>query len=85
MLPKGGAVLIPLNSNEDELFIGAKNMGLAYPNDIVEAERYHAEWSNRKRSSESLERRNEGRIVAILERRTHRVVGTLKKRATTVS
>ena len=48
MLPKGGAVLIPLNSNEDELFIGAKDMGLAYPNDIVEAERYHVEWSSRE-------------------------------------
>ena len=79
MLPKGGAVLIPLNSNEDELFIGTKNMGLAYPNDVVEAERYHAEWSSRRGSSESPERRNEGRIVAILERRTHQVVGTLKK------
>ena len=50
-------------------------MGLAYPNDIVEAERYHAEWSSRKRSSGVPERRNEGRIVRILERRTHQVVG----------
>ena len=79
MLPKGGAVLIPLNPDEDELFIGAKNMGLAYPNDIVEAECYHAEWSGRGRSSGSPERRSEGRIVSILERRTQQVVGILKK------
>ena len=79
MLPKGGAVLIPLNSEEDELFVGAKNMGLAYPNDIVEAERYHAEWSSRGRSSGSSQKRSEGRIVRILERRTHQVVGILKK------
>ena len=79
MLPKGGAVLIPLNPDEDELFIGAKNMGLAYPNDIVKAECYHAEWSGRGRSSGSPERRSEGRIVSILERRTQQVVGILKK------
>lgn len=79
MLPKGGAVIISDDPDVEEVFVGARNLGLAFPNDIVEVERYHSAYGERSDSSKANGRRSEGRVTGVIERRMLEMVGTLKK------
>ena len=71
-LPNGGAIVI--SSNENEIFIGEKNLGLALPNDEVLIEQF----SNSRRKDYRKFERPEGKVIRILKRNTNSLVGTFK-------
>ena len=74
-LPKGGGILIPVDENNEEIYINERNLGVALPNDKVIAEIFHRS-SHFKNNS--LKTRTEGKIFNIIERHKISIVGTLK-------
>ncbi len=80
MMAKGGAIFIPEQAGESEIYIADRNTGVALPNDKVAIEIFHSEYAaqRRERRGQS-ELRAEGRVTRVLERATTQTVGLLKK------
>ena len=79
MMAKGGAIFIPDQEGESEIYISDRNTGVALPNDKVAIEVFHSEYAARQRERRGqTDLRAEGRVVRVLERATDRTVGLLK-------
>lgn len=79
MMAKGGAIFIPAQEGESELYISDRNTGTALPNDKVTVEIFHSEYAAQRRERRGqTDLRAEGRVVRVLERATDRTVGLLK-------
>ncbi|HEY5653025.1 MAG TPA: VacB/RNase II family 3'-5' exoribonuclease [Pontiella sp.] len=79
MIPKGGAIFIPDQEGEPEIYISDRNTGVALPNDKVSIEIFHSEYAARQRERRGQsDLRAEGRVVQVLERSTDQTVGLLK-------
>ncbi|MEE9368779.1 MAG: VacB/RNase II family 3'-5' exoribonuclease [Pontiella sp.] len=79
MMAKGGAIFIPDQEGESEIYIADKNTGVALPNDNVSIEVFHSEYAARQRERRGQsDLRAEGRVVKVLERSTDQLVGLLK-------
>ncbi|MEN7973977.1 MAG: VacB/RNase II family 3'-5' exoribonuclease, partial [Verrucomicrobiota bacterium] len=79
IMPKGGAIFIPEQEGESEIYIGDKNTGVALPNDKVAVEVFHSEYAARQRERRGQsDLRAEGRVVKVLERADDQTVGVLK-------
>ena len=80
IMAKGGAIFIPVQEGEPEIYIGDKNTGVALPNDKVAIEIFHSEYAARQRERRGQsDLRAEGRVVKVLERATDQTVGVLKQ------
>ena len=78
MMAKGGAIFIPEQEGESEIYIGDKNTGVALPNDKVAIETFHSEYAARQRERRGQnDLRAEGRVVKVLERGSEQTVGLL--------
>jgi ribonuclease R len=78
MMAKGGAIFIPEQQGESEIYISDRNTGVALPDDKVAIEVFHSEYAARQRERRGqAELRAEGRVVRVLERSTDRTVGLL--------
>ena len=79
MMAKGGAIFIPDQEGESEIYISDRNTGVALPDDKVAVEVFHSEYATRQRERRGqTELRAEGRVVRVLERAADRTVGLLK-------
>lgn len=79
MMAKGGAIFIPDQEGESEIYISDRNTGVALPDDKVAIEVFHSEYAARQRERRGQsELRAEGRVVQVLERATDQAVGLLK-------
>ncbi len=80
IMPKGGAIFIPEQEGEPEIYIADKNTGVALPNDKVAIEVFHSEYAARQRERRGQsDLRAEGRVVKVLERASDQTVGVLKR------
>ncbi len=79
IMPKGGAIFIPDQDGEAEIYIGDKNTGTALPDDQVSIEVFHSEYAARRERRGQKEMRAEGRVVKVLKRASQQTVGLLKK------
>jgi ribonuclease R len=79
MMAKGGAIFIPDDSNESEIYINDRNAGVALPDDKVSIEIFHSEYAaiQRQRRSQT-DLRAEGRVIQVIQRSTEQTVGLLK-------
>ena len=78
-MAKGGAIFIPSQAGESEIYISDRNTGVALPNDKVAIEIFHSEYAAQRRERRGqTDLRAEGRVVRVLERATDRTVGLLK-------
>ena len=69
IMAKGGAIFIPEEEGESEIYISERNTGVALPNDKVAVEIFHSEYAARKRERRGqTDLRAEGRVVKVLER-----------------
>ncbi len=79
MMAKGGAIFIPDQEGESEIYISDRNTGVALPNDKVAIEVFHSEYAAQRRERRGqTDLRAEGRVARVLERATDRTVGLLK-------
>jgi ribonuclease R len=79
MMAKGGAIFIPEQEGESEIYISDRNTGVALPNDKVAIEVFHSEYAARQRERRGqADLRAEGRVTRVLERAADRTVGLLK-------
>ncbi len=79
IMANGGALFIPEQEGESEIYISDRNTGVALPNDKVSIEVFHSEYAARKRERRSQsDLRAEGRVVQVLERAGNQTVGVLK-------
>ncbi|MDF7800614.1 ribonuclease R [Pontiellaceae bacterium B1224] len=79
MMAKGGAIFIPDEEGESEIYISDRNAGVALPNDKVSIEIFHSEYAARQRERRGqTDLRAEGRVLQVIERHTDQVVGLLK-------
>jgi len=78
IMAKGGAIFIPEQEGEPEIYIGDKNTGLALPDDKVAIEVFHSEQTERRRGRQK-DMRAEGRVAKVLERASGQTVGVLKQ------
>jgi len=78
IMAKGGAIFIPDQEGEPEIYIGDKNTGVALPDDKVAIEVFHSEYVERRRGKHQ-DMRAEGRVAKVLERASKQTVGVLKK------
>jgi ribonuclease R len=80
MMASGGAIFIPEQEGEADIYIAEKNTGVALPGDKVTIEVFHSEYTARQR-----ERRGQdgllaaGRVVKVLERANSQTVGVLRR------
>jgi ribonuclease R len=82
MMAKGGAIFIPDQEGESEIYISDRNTGVALPNDKVSIEIFHSEYAARKRERRGQsDLRAEGRVARVLERARDQAVGVLKHTA----
>ncbi len=80
MMAKGGAIFIPDQEGESEIYISERNTGVALPNDKVSIEVFHSEYAARQRERRGQnDLRAEGQVVKVLERAANRTVGLLKQ------
>ncbi|VGO20129.1 ribonuclease R [Pontiella sulfatireligans] len=80
IMPKGGAIFIPEQEGESEIYISERNTGVALPNDKVSIEVFHSEYAERQRERRGQkDLRAEGRVLQVLERASDQTVGLLKK------
>ncbi|MDF7806072.1 VacB/RNase II family 3'-5' exoribonuclease [Pontiellaceae bacterium B12219] len=79
MMAKGGAIFIPDDSSESEIYINDRNTGVALPDDKVSIEIFHSEYAaiQRQRRGQT-DLRAEGRVLQVIERSTEQTVGLLK-------
>jgi len=79
IMSKGGAIFIPEQEGESEIYISDRNTGVALPNDKVAIEIFHSEYAARQRERRGqADLRAEGRVVKVLERASDQTVGVLK-------
>jgi len=78
IMAKGGAIFIPEQEGEPEIYIGDKNTGVALPDDKVAIEVFHSEQVERRRGKQQ-DLRAEGRVAKVLERASSQTVGVLKQ------
>ena len=79
MMAKGGAIFIPDQEGESEIYISDRNCGVALPDDKVAIEVFHSEYAERQRERRGqTDLRAEGRVALVLERATQTTVGLLK-------
>ncbi|MCK5676028.1 MAG: ribonuclease R [Verrucomicrobia bacterium] len=79
IMSKGGAIFIPEQDGESEIYISDRNTGVAFPNDKVAIEIFHSEHAARQRKRRGQANlRAEGRVIKVLERASDQVVGVLK-------
>jgi ribonuclease R len=79
MMAKGGAIFIPDQEGESEIYISDRNTGVALPDDKVSIEIFHSEYAARQRERRGQsDMRAEGRVVKVLGRATDQTVGVLK-------
>jgi ribonuclease R len=80
MMAKGGAIFIPDNEGDSEIYISDRNTGVALPDDKVSIEVFHSEYAALKRERRGqTDLRAEGRVIQVLERASDTVVGLLKQ------
>ncbi len=80
IMPKGGAIFIPEQEGESEIYISDRNTGVALPNDKVAIEIFHSEYAARQRERRGQsDLRAEGRVAKVLERASDQTVGVLKQ------
>ena len=74
----GSAFFIPEQPGEPDIYVAAKNTGLALPNDKVSIEVFHSEYAARQRERRGQgEQRAEGRVMKVIERAANQAVGVL--------
>ncbi|QBG47082.1 ribonuclease R [Verrucomicrobia bacterium S94] len=79
IMAKGGAIFIPDNENESEIYISDRNQGVALPDDKVAIEVFHSEYAARQRERRGqTDLRAEGRVVSVIKRHSGTTVGLLK-------
>ncbi|MDZ8120370.1 ribonuclease R family protein [Pontiella agarivorans] len=79
MMPKGGAIFIPDDENESEIYISDRNQGVALPDDKVAIEVFHSEYAARQRERRGqTDLRAEGRVTSVIKRHSTTTVGLLK-------
>ncbi|MEI6892766.1 MAG: VacB/RNase II family 3'-5' exoribonuclease [Pontiella sp.] len=79
MMAKGGAIFIPDDANESEIYISDRNAGVALPNDKVAIETFHSEYASIQRERRGQkDLRAEGRVIQVVQRHTEQTVGLLK-------
>ncbi|MCK4563080.1 MAG: VacB/RNase II family 3'-5' exoribonuclease [Verrucomicrobia bacterium] len=78
IMAKGGAIFIPEQEGEPEIYIGDKNTGVALPDDKVAIEVFHSEYVERRRGKQQ-DLRAEGRVVKVIERASDQTVGLLRR------
>lgn len=79
MMAKGGAIFIPDQEGESEIYINDRNQGVALPDDKVAIEVFHSEYAARQRERRGqTDLRAEGRVVSVVKRHTNQTVGLLK-------
>ncbi len=79
MMAKGGAIFIPDNKDESEIYINDRNQGVALPDDKVSIEIFHSEYAARQRERRGqTDLRAEGRVVSVVKRKNEQTVGLLK-------
>ncbi|MDF7824555.1 VacB/RNase II family 3'-5' exoribonuclease [Pontiellaceae bacterium B12227] len=79
MMAKGGAIFIPDDENESEIYISDRNAGVALPNDKVAIETFHSEYAAIKRERRGqTDLRAEGRVTQVVKRHSNQTVGLLK-------
>lgn len=79
MMTKGGAIFVPDNEDESEIYIADRNQGVALPNDKVSIEIFHSEYAARQRERRGqTDLRAEGRVISVVQRHTEQTVGLLK-------
>ncbi|MEN8255746.1 MAG: RNB domain-containing ribonuclease, partial [Verrucomicrobiota bacterium] len=80
IMSKGGAIFIPEQEGESEIYISDRNTGVALPNDKVAIEIFHSEYAAQRRERRGQSNlRAEGRVVKVLERASDQTVGVLKQ------
>ena len=77
IMAKGGAIFIPNQEGEPEIYMADKNTGVALPNDQVSVEVFHSAYVEHRRGKEDL--RAEGRVVKVIERASDQTVGLLRR------
>jgi len=77
MMANGGAIFIPDQAGEDEVYIGERNMGVALPDDQVVIEAFHSAYAERRKGTSDM--RAEGRVVKVLKRASNQTVGLLRR------
>ena len=79
MMAKGGAIFVPDQEGEAEIYVSDRNCGVALPNDRVSIELFHSDYAARQRERRGQrELRAEGRVTEVLERAGTQAVGLLK-------
>jgi ribonuclease R len=79
MMAKGGAIFLPDQEGESEIYISDRNTGVALPDDKVSIEVFHSEYAARQRERRGqTDLRAEGRVVQVIERARNQTVGLLK-------
>ena len=79
MMAKGGAIFVPDDETESEIYISDRNTGVALPNDKVAIEIFHSEYAaiQRQRRGQT-DLRAEGRVTQVVQRHITETVGLLK-------
>ncbi len=79
MMAKGGAIFIPDEEGESEIYISDRNQGTALPDDKVSIEVFHSEYAARQRERRGqTDLRAEGRVISVVQRHSDQTVGLLK-------
>jgi ribonuclease R len=79
MMAKGGAIFIPDQDGDPEVYVSDRNTGVALPNDKVTVELFHSEYAARQREKRGqTDLRAEGRVTRVIERAAQHTVGLLR-------